>query len=124
MIFEYSNYRSFLKDILSGKQNKSPGFSMRAFALKIGLSQSTLSQVLSGKKNLSWESALRIAEKLKFSPIDTEYLALLVRLETAKDPGLGNGLESDPEDESGPARVRSLGRPVQVTVRLVSPCYP
>lgn len=88
MIFEYSNYRSFLKDILSGKQDKSPGFSMRAFALKIGLSQSTLSQVLSGKKNLSWESALRIAEKLKFSPIDTEYLALLVRLETAKDPGL------------------------------------
>ncbi len=61
---------------------------MRAFAKQIGLSQSAMSQVLAGKKNLSLESASKIAQKLKINENEAEYFRLLVQMDTSKDHDL------------------------------------
>lgn len=65
---------------------------MRAFASQVGLTQSALSQVLSGKKNLSVESATRIANKLGLNEVEIEYFRTLVQIETTKDPDLKESL--------------------------------
>ena len=85
MILEHSNYRTYLKSVIAEKQRKSPGFSMRAFARQIGLGQSAVSQVLAGKKNLSLDSAAKIAQKLRLNETEAEYFRLLVQIETTKN---------------------------------------
>lgn len=61
---------------------------MRAFAKQIGLGQSAVSQVLAGKKNLSIETASKIAQKLKLNDEESEYFRLLVQMEATKDQDL------------------------------------
>ncbi len=61
---------------------------MRAFAKQIGLGQSAVSQVLAGKKNLSLETAAKIASKLKLNEEESEYFRLLVQMESTKDQDL------------------------------------
>ena len=51
-----------LKEILIERKAKNSRYSARAFARDLGISQAFLSQVLSGKRNLSLELKLRIAE--------------------------------------------------------------
>ena len=63
---------------------KNPGLSLRAFAKKIALSPSTVSEVLSGKRRLSRDNALKVAKNLMFTPEEEEAfvaqsLGLLVR---------------------------------------------
>ena len=84
MVSNHSQYRSYLKAVLAERQRSNHAYSMRAFARNLGLTQSGVSQVLSGKKNLSQESAHQIAEKLGLNDRDTEFFCLLVQLETAK----------------------------------------
>jgi RimJ/RimL family protein N-acetyltransferase len=61
------NYRGTIKERLVAKQIKNSKYSLRAFALKCGVSQSLLSQVLTGKKNLSLISALKIVNQLELN---------------------------------------------------------
>jgi uncharacterized protein (TIGR02147 family) len=79
------NYREFLKASLSDKQK---GLSLTAFSKKLGLSTSFLSEVLSGKKSLSVEMALRIAMKIELTDTETQYLCLSVQLEQEEDQSL------------------------------------
>ena len=48
--------------------------------------QAAVSQVFSGKKNLSIETAMQIASKLQLGERESEYFCLLVQLESAKKP--------------------------------------
>lgn len=86
MIFEHQNYRSFLKSVLAERAKKSPGYSLRSFSHKLGVSNSFLSEVLSSKKSLSMELAFKIAVKLNLTEAETQYLCLLVQLEHEKNP--------------------------------------
>lgn len=54
-----------LKEELLKRQRKNEGYSLRAFSKAMGLSSSFVSKVLSGKKNLSEETILLIASRLK-----------------------------------------------------------
>ncbi|MDB5037478.1 MAG: hypothetical protein JWQ35_1006 [Bacteriovoracaceae bacterium] len=92
MVLEHSNYRSFLKSTLVEKQDKNPAYSMRSFAILLGLTQSALSQVFSGKKNLSLESANRISNKLGLHENEIEYFRTLVQIETTRDIDLKRSL--------------------------------
>jgi uncharacterized protein (TIGR02147 family) len=85
MIFEHNNYRSFLKAVLADKIAANPQFSLRSFGLALGISHAALSQVFNGKKNISYERALDIAQKLKLEETEQEYLCLLVQIETVRD---------------------------------------
>jgi uncharacterized protein (TIGR02147 family) len=86
MVLEHSNYRSYLKGVLAHRQQKNGSYSMRAFAQTLGITQAAVSQIFSGKKNLSLDTALRIAGKLGLNEKETEYFCLLVQLESAKKP--------------------------------------
>lgn len=86
MVYETQNYRSFLKATLAEKIQTNPQFSLRAFALHLGLSHAALSQVFKGSKNLSYERAVDIATKLKLSETEKEYFCALVQYENAKSP--------------------------------------
>jgi uncharacterized protein (TIGR02147 family) len=78
--------REFLKSTLSEKSKNREGYSLRAFSLKIGFSNSFLSEVLSGKKSLSVEAAFKIAVKLDLTETESQYFCLLVQLDQEKDP--------------------------------------
>lgn len=77
------NYRSILRNHIVTKQEKNPQLSLRSIAKSLSISPSTLSEVLSGKKNLSVSKALAIAKKLKFSERDLQVFVKQVELEQA-----------------------------------------
>lgn len=92
MVYETQNYRSFLKATLAEKIQSNPQFSLRAFALHLGLSHAALSQVFKGTKNLSYDRALDIATRLKLSDAEKEYFCTLVQYESAKSSQLKSEL--------------------------------
>jgi uncharacterized protein (TIGR02147 family) len=86
MVYETQNYRSFLKATLAEKAQKNPQFSLRAFSQFLGLTHGALGQVLRGNKNLSFDRAVDIANKLKLSKREKDYFCTLVQFEAAKNP--------------------------------------
>lgn len=63
---------SYLKYILELKKEKNPKFSLRSFALKTGVSPSTLSKVLTGQKHLTLYDAHRLTQALKMERPEAE----------------------------------------------------
>jgi uncharacterized protein (TIGR02147 family) len=86
MIYEHVSYRTFLKEELAKRARKNPKYSLRAMAIQLGFSHSTLSLVMKGSINLSLESARKIASRLNLSSSETEYLCLLIQFDGAQDP--------------------------------------
>jgi uncharacterized protein (TIGR02147 family) len=83
-IFEYSDYRQYLKDwYLHAKQSR-VGFSFRAFAKTAGYtSPNFLKLVMEGKRNLSAQSILVFAQVLKLSRDESRFFRSLVSLNQA-----------------------------------------
>ena len=75
---EFENYSEYLHFILKHRANKNPGYSLRAFARDIHLSPARLSQVLSGKGNLSPRLANIIAANLSLNEVDKNYFIQLI----------------------------------------------
>lgn len=63
-----SNYRLWLHQVMNDRQTRNPAYSLRGFAKTLGVSHSSLSQILSGKRPLTKKSAVRIADRLSLSP--------------------------------------------------------
>ncbi len=85
MIFDFADYRTYLKQVALDRRAKNPNYSFRAMAKQLNLAPSTLSEVIKGKKNLSLETATAIAHRLGLQNTEAEYFSLLVQLESAKD---------------------------------------
>lgn len=98
MIYEYDNYRTFLKSLVSEKQAKNPQFSMRRMAQNLGLAPSTFSEVLKGKKNLSHQMAMNIAFKLGLKNKEADYFCLLVNRDAAHSPEVKERLQKKLEN--------------------------
>lgn len=64
--------QEFLKKDLEQRQNKNSSFSLRAYARWLNISPSHLSQIISGKRNLTRKKAFGIIEKLNLSPLERE----------------------------------------------------
>jgi len=75
-----------LRRIYEARQSRNPRYSMRALARDLAISQTMLVQVMSGKRGLSAEMAIKIANRLQLP--ETEAIALLdaVVFETLKTP--------------------------------------
>jgi uncharacterized protein (TIGR02147 family) len=86
MIFEHSDYRTFLRQALAEKSKQQEGYSLRAFAEKLRISNSYLSEVMNGKKALSVDLAFKVALKLNLTDLETQYFCLLVQLTQEEDP--------------------------------------
>jgi uncharacterized protein (TIGR02147 family) len=71
-------------DLLAEKQKVKPFLSSRTLALKTGLDPSFFSKVLKGKRNITTEQTLKIAEVLGFDKDQKEYFELLVRFNQSR----------------------------------------
>lgn len=99
MIFQYKDYRNFLRELFKQKQQKNPQYSLRAFAQTLDLPVSTLSDVLRDKRALTLESAEKTVPGLKLVPSEARYFRMLVELqlvspESARYQQLINQIES------------------------------
>lgn len=95
MIFEFSDYRSWLRSEIKKRAELNPLFSANAFSKKIGLSQGFLSLVLKGKKQISEETAKKISDKMQLSESETKMLILFVRKENSKSIEIKNLYENE-----------------------------
>lgn len=77
------DYREILKDQLAQRKEMNPKYSLRAFAKKISLSPSKVSEVLSGKKRLGIERAEDIANKLGLASLEKDLFVLSARVESS-----------------------------------------
>lgn len=66
--------KMWLENILAEKTKTNPQFSLRAFAKLVEVSPAVLSRVLSGKRKLTFNLAVRIADALVLGPLEREKL--------------------------------------------------
>lgn len=88
-IFEYLDYREFLKDYYNRKKEANPAFSLRVFSDRIGFkAKDFISRVMNGDKNLSNQSISKVATGLRLGKHETDFFIALVKFnqsETAED---------------------------------------
>lgn len=78
-IFEYYDYRLYLKDLVEHERVRNPVFSNRYIVQKAGFKSPTaLKHVVDGRRNLSLESANKFATALKIEGIRRHYFLTLV----------------------------------------------
>ena len=77
MIFKYSDYKVFLRDIFQGKV-LGYNYSLRSFSRDLGVDHTVLSRVLNGKRKLPLNISEEVAEKIGLNSIEIEYFLLLV----------------------------------------------
>jgi transcriptional regulator with XRE-family HTH domain len=59
--------RTILEDELSRRQRMNSRYSLRAFARSVNLEHSTLSQLLRGKRSMTWQSIQGIATRMRWT---------------------------------------------------------
>jgi uncharacterized protein (TIGR02147 family) len=83
-IYEYNNYRLFLKEYYEG-QKAAKGFTYRDFSRLTGMnSTSWLLHLIKGTKNLSADSIIRVAKALKLNKAETGYFEMMVPFTQAR----------------------------------------
>lgn len=71
---ENNSSQLWLENLIAEKIKKNPQFSLRAFARLVDVSPAVLSRILSGKRKLTFNLAVRIADALVLGPIERETL--------------------------------------------------
>ncbi len=80
------DYRAYLGELLAQRARKNPQLSLRAMARFLGMSPSSLSEVLSSRKNLSEDRLHQLIERLRLSTREARYLNALYQFNRAKLP--------------------------------------
>ncbi len=84
-IFDYMEFRSFLRDMYAFKKEQYRQFSYRSFALKAGFSSPNfLKLVMDGQRNLTNESVAKIAQGFGLKKSERDYLENLVFMNQAQ----------------------------------------
>ena len=84
-IFEYSDYRKYLKDLLEDRKRVNRLFSHRAVLQKMGItSTGFLANVISGRKNLTPAQVQKLAQIMKLKAAEARYFECLVLFNQAK----------------------------------------
>lgn len=84
-VFDYIDYRKFLKDFYNYKKTYSYGFSFRAFSQSAGLrSTNYLKLVTEGARNLTAEMAGRFAKACELYKEEADYFCELVEFNQAR----------------------------------------
>ncbi len=78
MILKSTDYRQILVSEFERRHRSNRRYSLRAFSTRLGISVSTLSEVLNGKLGLSRPRAEKIAERLAMNEIERDYFVSLV----------------------------------------------
>jgi uncharacterized protein (TIGR02147 family) len=84
-IYDYFDYRKFLKDIYREHKSANPLFSYRYIGGKVGFSSAGFfSKILKGTTNISMKSAIAFARLFKLTKQETRYFEVLVQFNQAK----------------------------------------
>ncbi len=84
-VFEYLDYRAFMRDLYAAKKTESAKFSFRFFARKAGFSSSNfLKLVMDGDRNLGPTAIERVAAALKLDKDEGAFFADLVAMNQAQ----------------------------------------
>ncbi len=86
-IFDFRDYRSFLRQAIEFERSRLKGAQAR-LAAKMGCQSAYISMVVADRAELSAEQAVAGAEFFGLSPSETQYLVLLVQLARAGTPKL------------------------------------
>lgn len=85
-VFNYIDYRKFLKDVYSHKKSRSRGFSYAVWANTLGLSgDSHILLIIQGKRNISAQKLGRFSNALNLNTREQKYFESLVLFNQAKD---------------------------------------
>jgi uncharacterized protein (TIGR02147 family) len=85
-IFDFYDFRSFLKNELEFRKTLNPQYSFRSFALSMGINPSTLLRVMSRERNISSKTLPLFVKQLKLNQRESEYFELLVLFDQTPDP--------------------------------------
>jgi transcriptional regulator with XRE-family HTH domain len=77
-IFEFSDYRDFLKERFQMIKGEKRSTSLETVARKIGLSKPFLTLVLNKKRHMSLDSVAHLEAGFKLTPAEREYLIFLI----------------------------------------------
>jgi uncharacterized protein (TIGR02147 family) len=92
-IFEYTDYRSYLRDFFEEKKATNPSFSFATFARRAGLaSRATAKLVLDGKRNLGLETVPKFCKGLGLAGRESRYFTALVQFAHARGAAEKNDL--------------------------------
>lgn len=84
-IYEYSDYRIFIKDYYEERKAENPNFSYRFLSQKAGINSAPFFKFLmEGKRNLTQETVSKVASALKLDEKAREYFEHLVFFNQAK----------------------------------------
>lgn len=85
-IFTYTDYRKLLGDYYEEHKKNNPGFSYQIFAEKAGFpNKGFLYNVITGIKNLSKSSAVKLSQAMKLTSAEADYFDNLVSLNQAEN---------------------------------------
>lgn len=85
-VYDFVDFRCFLKDRFADLKLKNPSFSFRSFNRVAGIKSSAfLKLVMDGKRNLGDEGIHKIAKGFKLSEPEAEYFEQLVKFNQATD---------------------------------------
>jgi uncharacterized protein (TIGR02147 family) len=103
-VFDYTDYRLFLRDYYAWAKGNKTGFSHRAFLAKAGMSGPTyLKRVMEGRHDLTRNSLPKFAKALELAPQEAQYFEALVGFNQATTPD-GKDLHFKQLMELAPAR--------------------
>lgn len=80
----YEDYRSYLQAVYEAVKATADSYSYAHFSISLGLSSTNAHAIISGHRNLSQKTGVRIAEALNLSETHKRYLLALIRQEHAK----------------------------------------
>ncbi|MBF0430787.1 MAG: TIGR02147 family protein [Fibrobacteria bacterium] len=84
-IYDYYNYREFLRDLYKETKEQNSRFSCRYIAQKAGFSSTGFfTKIIQGKTNISFKTVLGLAKVFKLKKHETTYFELLVQYTQAK----------------------------------------
>ncbi len=96
-IYNYLEFRPFLREWIQEQPKAGRGI-LRAWAKEFSVHPTLLSQILSGKRNLSFELAHQIGEKINLSENEANYLLQLVLYDQAGTVSLKKKLRKNLEE--------------------------
>lgn len=109
-IFDYFNYRDFLRDHFAYRKSLNRHYSHRAFAQKAGYNSSGLYLLLvNGKQNLTQALLRKFARALDLNPKESEYLGFLAEFTHAKT-GAAKQAAFEKMLALLPVRMKNIGR--------------
>jgi uncharacterized protein (TIGR02147 family) len=78
-VFEYMNFREFLRDFYNAKKSEMPFYSYRLFSQKAGFSSpNVLKLAIDGNRNLTKDSVFRFCKAMNLNKKESEYFEHLV----------------------------------------------